>query len=72
MSSNIWHSLFLTLGAIARQKLLESTVVWNELGKIVFFGVVVPVALQVATQLTASWAEDATKKSKHPIRISLK
>lgn len=50
---------------------MEFTVDWKNLGKIVFFGIVVPVTVQVATQLAAAWAEEATRKSKHPIRISV-
>ncbi len=44
---------------------------WKEVGKVVFFGIVVPVAVQVASQLAAAWAEEATRKSKNPININL-
>jgi len=51
--------------------LKESTMDWKEVGKVVFFGIVVPVAVQVASQLAAAWAEEATRKSKNPININL-
>ena len=44
---------------------------WKEVGKVVLFGIIVPVAVQVATQLAAAWAEEATRKSRTPININL-
>ena len=44
---------------------------WKEVGKVVFFGVVVPVAVQVLTQVAAAWAEEATRKTRRPIQINM-
>jgi len=42
---------------------------WKELGKVVFFGIVIPVAVQVASQLAAAYAAEATRRSRLPITI---
>ena len=43
---------------------------WRQTGKLIFAGIVIPIAVQVASQLAAAWAEEITRKTKHPIRIN--
>ena len=42
---------------------------YKEIGKLIFAGVVIPVAVQVITQLARIYVQEATKKSKYQIRI---
>ena len=42
---------------------------YKEIGKLLFAGVVVPVAVQVITQLANIYVQEATKKSRYQIRI---
>lgn len=49
----------------------ESTMDWKEIGKLILVGIILPVTIQVASQLAAAWAEEVTRKSKNPIRIQL-
>lgn len=42
---------------------------YKELGKLLFAGIVVPVAVQVITQLANIYVQEATRKSKYQIRI---
>jgi hypothetical protein len=44
---------------------------WKEIGKLILVGIILPVTIQVASQLAAAWAEEVTRKSKNPIRIQL-
>jgi len=43
---------------------------WGQTGKLIFAGIVVPIAVQIASQLAAAWAEELTRKTKYPIRIN--